>query len=185
MKAKLTIFVFFFLSAFLIFTQRVQAEAKSAGLSATFITTPISLKKDNRVDMLKKYLEKVDSPLAPYAQDFITQADEYSLPWYMVAAISGTESTFGNAVPANCNNAWGFGIYTNHMTCFASYPEAIKTISQALRENYIDKLQSSNLEDIGRIYAASPAWAGHTLYFVQNMENFQASYDNQSLSISL
>ena len=185
MKAKLTLFVFFFLSAFFFFTQTAKAEEKSAGLSATFANTRDSQKKDHRVDVLKKYLEKVDSPLAPYAKDFVEQADTYDLPWYLLAAISGTESTFGNAVPIGCNNAWGFGIYTNHMTCFASYSEAIKVISQSVREDYINKWHSKNLADIGRIYAASPAWTGHTLYFIQQMEAFQSSYENQSLSISI
>src|SRR5579864_7356164 len=154
MKKILFVFIFLLILTWSLPTN-VFADEMSSVKSANFADINTGQKQDHRIEILKKYLEHMQSPLAPYARDFIVQADAYNLPWSLVAAISGTESTFGKAVPANCNNAWGFGIYSDQTTCFDSYPQAIQTVSKSLRENYINKWGSRNVEDIGRYYAAS------------------------------
>ena len=56
---------------------------------------------DTRVKVLTSYLKQYDSPLVPYAADFVETADKYNLDWRLVAAISGVESTFGKQIPYN------------------------------------------------------------------------------------
>jgi len=166
-------------------TPNAFADEKASRSSATFAGLLSTQQGDDRVVVLRKYLEQQHSPLAPLAEVFVSQADLYQLPWNMVAAMTGTESTFGQAVPINCNNPLGFGIYTNHMTCFPSYREAIKTVSKSLREDYLNKWKASDVYEIGHIYAASPTWGDHTSYFMNQIEAFKLQFESQSLPISL
>jgi len=165
--------------------QQTFAEEISSGSSATFATILEQQRQDNRAKILQEYLTKMNSPLAPYANEFVSTADTYTIPWYLVAAISGTESTFGQQVPHNCNNAWGFGVFGNQTLCFESYSQAIKKISQSLREDYMNKWKANSIEEIGSIYAASPAWAMHTQYFIDQIVSYKDNYESRTIPISL
>jgi len=190
MKTKITIFVFFFLLTFLALPTHLSAQEKAAGDSASFADITLSDKpvviQDHRVKKLREFLEKYNSPLADQAQTFIDQADKNDLDWKLLPSISGVESTFGQYAPSSCYNGWGYGIYQNHLTCFASYEEAITTISKALRETYINQWGDYDIYAIGRHYAASPAWAGKVNYFMNEIEPFETSDTvTQTLPISL
>lgn len=128
---------------------------------------------DERVKKLENLLEEYNSPLKPYAQNFVQAADKYSLDWRLIAAISGVESTFGKRIPKNSYNAWGFGIPTGKQSglSFASWEEGIETVSSALKEKYIDRGADSVLK-IAPIYAPpSKTWAGKVLFFMEKIEN--------------
>lgn len=160
--------------------------AKIAASSAAFITVSSSITpQDDRVQILRDYLEKRNSPLAPNARTFIEQADKYNLDWRLVAAISGLESGFGKQIPVNSYNGWGWGIYGNNVKYFSSWDEAIETISQGLRENYINKMGTDNIYSIGRIYAASPTWAVRVEHFMMDISRFKNNWTPQTLSVSI
>ncbi|HEX7042022.1 MAG TPA: hypothetical protein VF189_02130 [Patescibacteria group bacterium] len=184
MKAKLFIFAFLILSTIsLLIPQKTHAQEQASGSSATLSSLLVERGQDHRAEILRKYLEKHDSPLAQYADVFVSQADLYQLDWRFVAAISGVESTFGKAVP--CTNAWGWNIPNKeHIYCFGSYDEGIRTISKTLREKYINEWGEDTIYSIGRSYAASPTWASRVNYFMNDMQDFAIS-QNQPLSISL
>lgn len=184
MKAKIILFAFALLLFTLFAPNKIQAQEKASGSSATFNDILAVQYQDNRVLALTNYLEAQDSPLAPYAATFIAQADMYKLDWKLLPAIAGTESTFAKAEPAGCYNSFGFGIYTNHMTCFASYDEAIRIIAQTLRTRYMDEWGAGNVEEIGARYAASPTWAAHTQFFINQIQAFALLPVNSPLSIS-
>src|SRR3972149_9031910 len=93
-----------------------QASGSSATLNPTISQKPY----DNRVEILESFLESYDSPLVPFARDFVESADRYNLDWRLVASIAGLESTFGKHVPASSYNGWGWGIYGNNVTRFNS-----------------------------------------------------------------
>lgn len=173
----LTIFVFVTPSAF--------AQEKASNTSASFSSILEDKASDNRAKVLQAYLENRNSPLAPYAQAFVKNADMYNLDWRLVAAISGVESTFGQAQPEDCNNSWGYGIYGDNRMCFYSYYEAIRTISGALREKYMDQWGATDVYSIGHLYAASPTWAERVAYFMEDMDEYRLRNANQPLSISL
>lgn len=184
MKAKIILFAFAILLFTAIFPQKTQAQEEDAGSSASFHSILVTRGSDNRAQMLKEYLETQDSPLAPYADTFVSQADLYNLDWRFVAAIAGRESTFGKAEP--CTNAWGWGIYGTNTYCFGSYDEAIRTISKSLREDYMDKRGAQTVGDIGAMYASSPTWASGVVFFMNDIQQFALQQSlAQPLPISL
>lgn len=183
MRTKISVFVFMFLIFTSLIPPQIRAQEKASGSSATFSDIVLQQQiEDSRVVVLRKYLEQQGSPLAPYASDFVKDADTYNLDWKLLVAISGVESTFGKAVP--CTNAWGFGVYGDQTLCFNSYPEAIQTISKTLREQYMDKWGATDVYAIGSLYAASPTWADRVTFFMNQIEAFSLRPSNQPLSIS-
>jgi len=181
------IFSIFALLFFILITpKQIFAEEKTSVPSANLGAIEVNQGRDTRGIALKKYLEKNDSPLASFAYIMVEEADKNAIPWDLVAAISGTEGTFGKFEPSpTCNNTWGWGIYGTNVMCFPSYTEAIQTISKELRTRFIDQYRCRNIEDIGKFYASSDMWATHTRWFAHQIEEFKANYDRQSLSISL
>ena len=161
--------------------------AKTAATSAAF-TTPIELLEkadDNRVHTLRGFLDKRNSPLAPYAKVFIDEADKNDLDWKLVAAISGLESSFGIHIPAYSNNGWGYGVYGNNVRRFESWNEGIAVVSRALREDYMNKWKAQTIPEIGIIYAASPTWAIRVQYFINAIDNFENDQKQTTLALSL
>jgi hypothetical protein len=57
---------------------------------------------------------------------------------------------------------------------FTSWDDGIATVSQGLKENYIDK-GATTLDQIGDIYAASPAWAIHVQFFIDKIDQFTST----------
>ncbi|QQG40646.1 MAG: glucosaminidase domain-containing protein [Candidatus Levyibacteriota bacterium] len=158
---------------------------KSAGSSAVSIVTLPEQEEDARVKILKKYLEKYNSPLVNYASVFVAEADKNNIDYRLLVAISGVESTFGQQIPNNSYNAWGWGIYGDNMIRFSSWNEAIATISGELRQKYINQWGAKDVYQIGRFYAASPTWASRVNYFMEKINAFALKNPGQSLPISL
>lgn len=176
MKARIFLAFAILLIATIFYPQKIQAQEKAAGSSATLQSVIAATANDDRVYVLQKYLEKYNSPLAPYAEDFVTQADLYNIDWRLLPAISGVESTFGKEVP--CINAWGWGITSSGTYCFNSYTQAIHVISQGLRRQYMDKWGATDVWSIGSFYnPGSTTWAGKVNYFMNDITQF--SYNPQ------
>src|SRR3989344_2994230 len=143
------------------------------------------IQRDERIDTLRAYLMKHNSPLTDEASHFIAEADRLGLDWKLVAAIAGTESTFGKHVPAGSYNAWGWGIPTGAQSgiAFGSWKQGITTVSEGLKERYINR-GATSIEQIGRIYAASPRWAGNVRFFLNKIETFTPA-DPALLAVTL
>lgn len=136
--------------------------------------TNIAIKiEDSRINKLKSYLKTHDSPLVDDADHFVAEADRLGLDWKLVAAISGVESTFGKRIPRNSYNGWGWAIFTGQSDGkhFADWKDGITQVSEGLRYKYIDK-GATSIEQIGRIYAASPTWSQKVHFFLNKIENF-------------
>lgn len=129
---------------------------------------------DKRAQILKDYLAKHNSPLENSAQDFIDAADHYGLDWKLVVSISGVESTFGKHIPGGYNG-WGWGVYGDNAIYFKSWRDAIFTISQGLRERYVDRGYTEPYS-MNRIYAASPTWGQHVSFFMNDIDKFAQTY---------
>jgi len=112
-----------FLSTLITLTSPKIAKAETAGSSAVLIITNQTKIDDNRIQTLRAFLENRNSPLAPYANVFVNEADKNNLDWKLVAAISGLESSFGLHIPAYSNNGWGFGIYGDNVLKFSSWED--------------------------------------------------------------
>lgn len=119
-------------------------------------------KYDFRPLTLKKFLKKYHSPLSDYATDLILYSDKYHLPWTLVVAISGVESTFCRHIPKNSYNCWGWN-NGNHR--FKNYSQAIEVVSQTLKYKYFNR-GLVTLEKINKVYApTSSVWSSKVHYF--------------------
>jgi hypothetical protein len=142
---------------------------------------------DNRVERLKKYLLSVHSPMADVAERFVKEADRLGLDWKLVAAIAGNESSFGLYIPDSSYNGWGWGVWTgtSYGENFQNWEEGITTVSEGLKNNYInDGLQT--VDQIGTRYAADPEWAWKVTHFMDEIEAYDLyQKDERLLALSL
>ena len=142
-----------------------------AGSSAQVRTANVlPASQDNRVKILSIFLLKYDSPLADLAETFVVQADKYGIDWRLVAAITGVESTFGQHIPLNSFNAYG---WNNGLAKFNSWEESIEVVSRALGEKYYAKGLNTPAK-IGPVYAPpSTTWVGKVNFFMEKISQTQ------------
>lgn len=176
-----------FLIAFVIFMpQKSYAKNQASASSATI--KPVEFSKageDYRVKIVEKYLKRYDSPMADNANDFVYYADKYNLDWRLVLAIAGVESTYGKQIPPYSYNGWGWGVYGNNVIRFKSWEEGIQTVSEGLREKYMDKWGGDNIYEIGSFYASSPHWANSVNIHYNMIQKFILTNPKDALSLSL
>lgn len=157
-------------------TRPVRAESSIAIPSAQTVQSTASAHIDDRATLLGAYLAFHNSPMEQDADHFVREADRLGLDWKLVAAIAGVESTFGKHVPMDSYNGWGWGIFTGQSDGihFASWKAGITEVSEGLKYNYIDR-GATSIEQIGRIYAASPTWSEKVSYFMKKIDEFEPS----------
>ena len=127
-----------------------------------------------RVRKLRKFLERYNSPLAPYSKDFVYWADFYDIDWRLVPAISGVESTFGKRIPAGSYNAYG---WNNGNYRFVSWEDSIEHVTMTLRTKYKNK-GAVTVWQIARRYAPpSSTWAGNVSYFMNKIDSTPIEFD--------
>lgn len=165
-------------------TGEVSAFEKTARPSATLASVERKA-ADKREEILRKYLEKYNSQLAPSAGKFIEEADKNNLDWKLLVSIAGVESYFGKHIPPNSYNGWGWGVYNGNVHNFTSWDEAITVISGELRTKYMDKWGAENVSEIGSFYAADPNWSNKVTHFMDELEAFAEKEDTTLLSISI
>ncbi|HOV34492.1 MAG TPA: hypothetical protein PLS56_00670 [Candidatus Dojkabacteria bacterium] len=140
---------------------------------------------DPRIVAMSNFLKDYHSPMAKSAKTFVTEADKYGLDWRLLASISGVESAFGNLIPTNTNNAWGWrGINGNDAgwSVFSSWDEAISHITQMMAQGYGTDLDPFEIESAycppcGQ--SPDHAWANgvnnymnELSYYVNNLSDF-------------
>ncbi len=102
---------------------------------------------DPRIVAMRKFLLDYNSPMYPYADVFVTEADKYGLDWRLVASISGVESAFGNMTPYQSNNAWGWrGGPGGDWSRWPSWKEGIETVTRGLAQGYGTHLTPFQIE---------------------------------------
>lgn len=151
-----------------VYAQEVAMSDPSAKTKTTLVDI------DQRPRVLREYLAAKNSPFTDEAGYFVKEADRLNLDWKLVTAIAGVESTFGAHIPTNSYNAWGWGVFTGTSdgVHFAGWKDGITHVSEGLRYNYFDK-GAKTVEQVGRIYAASPVWAYKVKWFLNDIEAFQ------------
>ncbi|MGA3292060.1 MAG: hypothetical protein ABSC49_02880 [Candidatus Microgenomates bacterium] len=160
--------------AFLSLTARTCYAESISEQSATIKTDTQNSSYDYRVENLREFLEKYNSPLAPYAEDFVAYADANGLDYRLVPAISGVESTFGKNIPFNSYNAYG---WVNGNYDFRSWQDSIATVSSTLKYSYIDK-GAVSIPQIAKRYAPpSSTWGSKVKYFVSKIDTLPVGFD--------
>lgn len=171
---KLVTYILFVI-VLLIVNARTAYAQDVAGASAALKYSPSEADNfDYRVENLRNFLSKFNSPLIPYASDFVAYADANGLDYRLVPSISGVESTFGKQIPFNSYNAYG---WVNGNFSFKSWPDSIAVVSQTLKSNYVDRGLAS-VYQIAHVYAPpSTTWGGKVSYFMGKIDVLPLSFD--------
>lgn len=170
---KKTLLAILVVIVFLAFPGCVLAIGSASEAGASAKPSFAQIQVDDRAMRLKAYLASHNSPLTDHAEHFVSEADRLNLDWKLVAAIAGTESTFGKRIPTNSYNGWGWGVFTGQQTGinFDGWEDGITQVSEGLKYNYVDK-GAKTIDQMGRKYAASPVWAAHVKFFMEKIEDF-------------
>ena len=142
------------------------ASGTSAVLSANVIAG------DARTLLLESFFKKNNSPMTPYANFIVEEADRYGFDFRLVPAIAMCESNLGKRVPLKAGfNPFGIAVYTGTQTGknFDSWQDAIEWVSQYIYTKYYSKGITA-LHDIGEIWAPPSAndggsWADCVEFF--------------------
>lgn len=130
---------------------------------------------DARALLLKSFLNQHNSPMAPFSELIVTEADSNGLDFRMVVAIAMCESNLGKRMPKKDEfNAWGIAVYTgeNKGKAFDSWPHAITWVSQYIKTKYYDR-NITDLKDIGAIWAPPSVEKGYS--WTNCVQNFQGT----------
>lgn len=159
----------FFINARVAYAENINADA-----SASLAINNVNKTFDFRVATLRNFLNKYNSPLAEYAEEFVMYADNYGLDYRLIPSITGVESTFGIHIPKNSFNAYG---WANGEYSFRSWEDSIEHVSKTLKFKYIDS-GANSIKEIARIYAPpSSTWAGKVSFFVKKIDTIPLTYD--------
>lgn len=147
--------------------QLTAAGGTSQVLSASIVSA------DARVYLVESFLAKHQSPMAPYAETIVSEADRFGIDFRLLPAIAMCESNAGKRMPKKDEfNAFGIAVYTGQLQgkAFTSWPHAIAWVSQYIKSKYIDR-GITDLRDIGAIWAPPSVENGHS--WSNCVESFQ------------
>ncbi len=156
-------------------TQKVTKIASSSSFQAipeaVTTTTYTTQETEARVETLREFFKRYESPLEPYSEHIVNTADKYGLDWRLIPAIAMQESTLCKKTPKNSNNCWGFGIYGSKVTRFKNYGQAIETVTKTLATEYKEKRGLSEPHEIVTRYTpGSTTWADKVTLVMSRIE---------------
>jgi len=134
--------------------------------------TPI---KDERAKKVQAYLEKANSPLADYSEYIVNMADQYDIPWTLVAAISGKESSFCKNIKAGSHNCWGIMTWDSagnrDIRTFATWQDGIRFATKLLSENYRHDMNRAIQAKYCPSFECSNTWVNDVTSFQEEINN--------------
>lgn len=119
---------------------------------------------DARPLLLGAFLQSYDSPMAPYANVMVREADKNGIDFRLLVAIAMCESNLGKHMPTSDSyNAFGIAVYTGQITgaTFNNWPHAIEWVSQYIKENYYNQ-GITDLKAIGAKWAPPSVNTGYS-----------------------
>lgn len=126
---------------------------------------------DKRVENLRSFFNRHNSPLESYAEYFVKISEKYKLDFRLLPAIAMQESNLCKKAPKDSYNCWGFGIYGKKMTKFANYEEAIDTVAKTLFAEYKSKGLITPREIMAKYAPSSTgSWAESVSFFMDHLE---------------
>lgn len=129
---------------------------------------------DARPLIVANFFATYNSPLVPYSKLLVDTADKYQLDFRLLPAIAMKESGGGRAMPPNSYNAWGWAITEAYTRYFANWEQAIETVAQGLRINYLDQGLLTPEQIMSKYTPASLAkggpWAEDVQSYIADME---------------
>lgn len=148
-------------------------------------TSPLNPNKDYflKRKVIRRVLEKYNSPMADAADSFVDTCIKYDLDCYLLPSIAGVESYFGTHLVAGSYNPFGWG---RGLVMFEDWDHGINTVGNGLRENYINKGLITT-EQIGRKYCEGNTWAGKVVHikgwFLAEEENVRLFFENDTVKL--
>ncbi|MBU2632092.1 hypothetical protein KKG52_00035 [Patescibacteria group bacterium] len=127
--------------------------------------------EDARVEIVRKFYNKYNPDLAPFARFTVNTADKYDIDFRLVPAIGMHESQLCKKAPEESYNCWGHGIYGKQIIKFSDYSAAIEAVTKNLSNNYI-KIGLTTPEEIMKKYTpqSNGSWAKGVNFFIEMME---------------
>lgn len=129
------------------------------------------VQQDARVEMVRQFFARHNSPLEPYAENVVSSADMYGLDFRLIPAIAMQESNLCKKAPGNSHNCWGFGIYGTQVMRFSNYEQAIETVTKTLFHQYKKNGLVTPEEIMSRYTPASNgSWARGVTHFMNLLQ---------------
>jgi hypothetical protein len=127
---------------------------------------------DARVETLRQFFAKYKSPLEPYAEKFIIEAEKYDMDFRLLPSIAMQETNLCKKAREGSNNCWGFGVYGGRYTYFETYDQAIEVITKTLATKYRDSHGLVTPEEIQKMYTPSSngSWAFGVRHFMEKLQ---------------
>ena len=119
---------------------------------------------DSRVLLIESFLRKHKSPMAPFADAIVSEADRFAIDFRLIPAIAMCESNAGKRMPKKDEfNFAGIAVYTgqNHGKAFESWPQSIAWVAEYIKVHYYDR-GYIDLYDIGAIWAPPSVGTGYS-----------------------
>jgi len=127
---------------------------------------------DARPMLIKKYLEKYNSPMAPYSDLIFQISEDYGFEYYWIVAIAQQESNLCKKAPEGSHNCWGYGIHKNGTLKFDNYEIAIKSYAEYLKREYFDKgLNTPELIMKKYCPSSNGSWANGVNQFIEELKS--------------
>jgi len=148
----------------------------------TILISPVVEAKENpgdqRVDDLKRFFTRYNSPLADYSETFIEVADLYEIDWTLLPAIASQESGFGKRTPS-CALYNPFGWTSSTSPCgyyrFKDFDDAIRLVAKGISELpcYARFRETGSIRELAERYCGgSPdEWAWKVNFFQEKIKN--------------
>ena len=126
---------------------------------------------DARAEILRQYLDKYGSPLEPYSQLLVDVSDQNGFDYRWMVAIAQQESNLCKYIPEGSHNCWGWGIYGDKITGFASYEEAIRSIAPQFKEIFL-KHPTITADEVMKTYTppSDGSWAYGVNQFMDELQ---------------
>lgn len=125
-----------------------------------------------KVEIVRQFFAKYNSPLEPFASHIVNTADKYELDYRLLPAIAMQESNLCRRAPQDSYNCWGYGIYGGKVLRFNDYPHAIETITKVLATKYKDVHGLNTPEEIVTRYTPSDngKWVNAVTHFMDQLQ---------------
>ena len=127
---------------------------------------------DARPMLIKKYLERYNSPLVPYSDLIFQISEDYQFEYYWIVAIAQQESNLCKKIPENSYNCWGYGIHKKGTLRFDNYELAIKSYAEYLKREYFNKgLNTPELIMSKYCPSSNGSWAAGVKQFIEELKS--------------
>lgn len=135
---------------------------------------------DARAVKIEKVFEKFKCPMLGTGEFLVQKADEFGIPYWLVASVAFQESGCGKKTPnvaglAESYNAWGYGVWGGNVKTFDSWEAGISAVSKYFGVNFFSKNITDPCE-IMKVYTppSKGSWCEGVKYFGELIENFES-----------